>query len=445
MLNWAIVNSWLRNLRTRGKGATVCLLRVFGRMGRGIDRWVRSIEPWGVFLAFFTGLVALIVALVALSIELDDRQSQRIIRAWEVVFDAREILASSISVPAAESLAPGSSLPPLFHSQPALIFHPPPVPVLGSGVRQALQFLNSEFEESGCCGIVHWLSKLLAGNRSRPCIFPDKKRESFQGLRLPRIDISEAQLPDVDLTEANLTEANLTEANLTEANLTKANLSNAHLDEANLSGADLTGANLSDAVLTRAGLAGAVLTTANLSGASLVGADLSDAVLSGADLTGADLSGADLIRVNLSEMDLIDVTLTGANLTEVDLTDATLALVDMRGTKFDDVQLPDIQDNMCIWHDATGPTQSWPQPADSCRERLLKFLTDLACQNPSTAEAVVRRYADISEPDKPIPSRILNPTAVARVLLEISPGACPALEPHREQLRQISALETATP
>ena len=371
------------------------LLCVFSHMGRGIHRFVRRIEPW-VLLATSA---AVIPSLVALTIELEDRQSQRIFQAWEVVFDASKILVASRSQQKTEDAnsTPNNGSPPPFY----------PPPVLGSGVRHALQFLNSKFEESGCSSIIHGLSKLLAGNRSRKCIFPDKGRESFKGLKLPQIDISGVRLPNADLREMDLFDATLTGATLINADLFESTLIGA-----TLSAADLTRADLTRADLTRATLAGAELTKAELVGVK----KLSNATLTGADLTGADLTGADL-------------------------TNATFNLVDLRGATLDRAQLPDVQDgDMCIWHDATGPTQSWTEPADDCRERLLKFLTDLACQDRPTAEAVVRQHADISEPEEQIPP-ILDPTEVARALLETDPDVCAAVNPHREDLRKILVLK----
>ena len=448
IIKFYIVRSCLRNLWTKGKETTVRLLRVFGRMGRGIDRWVRSTEPWGVvasifarfatfvtFFARFATLVALFLAVVALGIEVEDRQSQRIFRAWEVVFDASDILddLSPSQEQTFERDTLGSSQPP---------------PVIGSGVRQALQFLNRDFEGLWCGYVIRYASQLMTGNPYRKCVFPDKKRESFNGLRLPRIDISGAQLPDADLTQADLTQADLTQADLTDADLSNANLTEAKLIDANLSQANLTSTNLTRTDLTKVDLTGVTLADAtligvDLSGATLIGMNLARAILTDATLFNITLTDADLREAILTGADLRDARLTKADLTKADLTkadltDATLDLVDLRGSTLDSAQLPDVQDeDMCVWHDATGPTQSWVEPADSCRDRLLEFLTELACRDRLTADAVVQKYVDISEPEEQIPPRILDPTEVARTLLEIDPDKCPPLEPHREDLRKI--------
>ncbi len=390
------LSSYLRNLWRKGKESTVRLLCVFGRIVRSIHRVVCLIAPWSIFFA----LSAVILTLITLMIDLEDRQSQRIFRAWEVVFDASSSRSSS------EDMGPA----------------------LGSSVRLALVFLNRDFDGFLCGDIIRYISEFMTGNQFHNCVFPRKKRESFKDIVLPLgMNLSEALLSGADFREATLRGATLTGADLTEADLTEVDLTEADLTETTLTAVNLTGAILTEADFTGATLVGATLT----------GADLREADLTAVNLTGAILRKADLTGAILADANPTGADLTGANLTGAALASASLDLVDLREATLDDVQLPNVRDDMCIWYDVMDATQSWPKPADVCRERLLDFLTELACQNRTTANVVVRRHATVSELEERVPPRILDPTEVSHALLKTDSDECPALDPHRSVLRQL--------
>ena len=132
-----------------GKRSTASLERVSIRMVLAVHRFVCSIQPWGVFAT----LAALVITLIGLMVDLEDRQSERVFRAWEVVLDASKILADSGTGEYQEVSGRGSINGPMQN------FLSPPV--LGSSVRQALQFLNEDFEKSGCNIIISFLSEII--------------------------------------------------------------------------------------------------------------------------------------------------------------------------------------------------------------------------------------------------------------------------------------------
>jgi hypothetical protein len=102
--------------------------------------------------------------------------------------------------------------------------------------------------------------------------------------RLLKADLSEAVLVRADPRGANLGEADLSEATLFKANLGGVVLRKANLARANLLGATLVEADLIRATLIGTNLAGADLSRAELVGAKLVGTDLSRAELERAQL-----------------------------------------------------------------------------------------------------------------------------------------------------------------
>ena len=170
-------------------------------------------------------MIGVVIALITILVELEDRQSERTFTAWQVVRAG----------------------------------------AVGSSHREAVEYLNREFAGFLCEGWVNSISRLLTGNRRRECLIPKKERESLAGLQAAGADLAGADLTDADLMIADLTGANLTGADLT--------------------GADLTGATLEGATLKDATLIGAHLASANLTGADLTGADLKGAYLGGAFLT----------------------------------------------------------------------------------------------------------------------------------------------------------------
>jgi uncharacterized protein YjbI with pentapeptide repeats len=153
-------------------------------------------------------------------------------------------------------------------------------------------------------------------------------------VRLPKVDLREADLSGAYLHEANLEGADARCVQLPEAKLQGAALSGLWAVEANLARADLSRAQaekpvFNRAVLERAALDNAVLRgakfiEANLYGASFVEADLSGAVLKGADITDADFTSANLEQANMAGLVLRKATFTGsrfagANLSQCDL------------------------------------------------------------------------------------------------------------------------------
>ncbi|MFI5689498.1 pentapeptide repeat-containing protein [Streptomyces sp. NPDC051636] len=168
----------------------------------------------------------------------------------------------------------------------------------------------------------------------------DLSKTDLRGLRFTERE--PIKLPGVDLTDADLRAAFLIGADLHKATLHKANLESADLDRANLRGADMSGASLPWTNLVGADLRRADMgcgeesfdadtgdelgryNCVNLQYASLEGADLRNAKMSDADLrnaflSGADLRGADLARSNLSNADLTNADFRGAKLTNVKL------------------------------------------------------------------------------------------------------------------------------
>ena len=277
------------------------------RGARGCHRIVREFEPWGIV---FT-LIGLVVALITIVIDLEDRQSERVFRAWQIV---REFESRNTALDGRFEVGAG-----------------------GSSMREALELLNRQFDGFVCVSGVGWISEALTGNDRRECLIPLKERELLTGLRgsfayllginlegahLSGANLTGAILVDADLSYADLSQAglegarlyltDLTSADLTGADLTYADLSDADLSDADLRSANLTGANLSRATLTRARLVGADLSDADLSQAGLEGARLYFTDLTGADLTGADLSGTDIGRANLTGADIDQSQLNAA-------------------------------------------------------------------------------------------------------------------------------------
>ncbi|GAB2606911.1 hypothetical protein GCM10027168_44710 [Streptomyces capparidis] len=151
-------------------------------------------------------------------------------------------------------------------------------------------------------------------------------------IRLPEVDLSEADLRSAvlsgaDLRKASMNHANLEGADFTEVDLRGAQLTGARLDSSRFDNADLRGADMSCAGFRMDATTGEVLEhleCAELQYASLDGADLRNVQMSHADLrdaslVGADLRGADLARANLTNADLTNADFRGAKLTGVEL------------------------------------------------------------------------------------------------------------------------------
>ena len=425
------------------------MMHFLGRIERSMHRlvccahrFVCTIEPWGIF---FT-VVAVFLTLIALMIELEDRQSQRIFQAWEIVLDANKILNEDNSSQRQEASRQSPNGSSSRHIQLP--------PVLGSSVRQALEFLNRDFKGQFCYKIIHSISEWMTGNKSRKCVFPQKNREAFKGLELPEIDISGAKLQYANLEQANFSRANLNNVDLENANLRQVNLREAELEGAILTNANLTSATLIKTELTKvknlkgAKFEDANFTDADLSSLDLVGMNFSRAILKGANLFNVNLFHADLKGTELTHADLRGANLTGASLTDANLTGAILTtdkleFVDLRGATLNGTYLPYMHNkNLCVWHDAKGATKLWPEPAVDCHTRFLELLTRQACQDNWMADIVVDRYVELSESDESIRPRILNQKEFARALLKAVSNDCPALARHRGRLQQILKQDT---
>ncbi|MGW7507655.1 pentapeptide repeat-containing protein [Streptomyces massasporeus] len=142
------------------------------------------------------------------------------------------------------------------------------------------------------------------------------------------------KLPEVDLREADLRQASLGGADLRKAWLAGANLEEADLEKANLRGADLSGASLSNSFL-----AGADLRRAAMACIEMLHERLTCVDMQSADLTGADLRNATIRDVNLDSALLIGADLRGADLTGANLSNAVLTVADFRGAKLTDTEL----------------------------------------------------------------------------------------------------------
>ena len=271
-----------------------------GRMFGSAHHIVRAIEPWSILLT----LIGLVLAFSTIMVEAEDRRSERIFRAWEVV----------LRVTDTDQGRPLGS---------------------GSAIRQALEYLNRRFDGWGCFDLITRLSIEMTGNDKRRCLFPRKNRESLSRLSMGGIDLS-----DVDLRHANLTESILSNVNFVDAMLSDATFNGSTIVDGRFNGADLQRAKFYDATLS-----GVFLLCADMSGAELGAAtlstvvasdlttsmlcrkqsmgpyalELSDANLSGADISNADLRFSNLTNAKFGAAVLEDTKLCGANISGVEM------------------------------------------------------------------------------------------------------------------------------
>lgn len=250
---------------------------------RGSHRFVRHFEPWGVVIA----IVGLSMAVVSMLIDLEDQQSERVFRAWQVVAEFQVDEEQAGTTRRIQGRDDGR-------------------PQIGTFLREAVELLNREFEGFLCLPGVNRLSYQLTGSEDRECLFPKKRSEVLYGI----------SLRDANLVAAHLPRANLNGANLSYASLGGANLTGSFLLGSDLSHADLANAQLRCATLSRAILRHSSLEGANLRRAFLVDAELQHANLGGAELIEAKLLGADLKGADLGRARLRDADLSGARLAE---------------------------------------------------------------------------------------------------------------------------------
>jgi hypothetical protein len=133
------------------------------------------------FLAEFMAAVALVIALVGFWLEVQNREEDRVNRAWSLVAAAKEVQGNV-------------------------------------GLIEALEMLNARRI--------------------------DMSRLEMPSAYLHWVRLEGARLDQANLTKADLVGANLTGAYLESANLSEADLMGAVLTKANLTGADLSGAYL---------------------------------------------------------------------------------------------------------------------------------------------------------------------------------------------------------
>jgi len=298
------------------------LRRVVARVGHG-----RLIVRAGILAVEILSLVIVIPTVVTFVLELDDRRTERRLRAWEIILE----IGNQVGEPVAS----------------------------GSAARDALRVLNHEYAGRFCGTVVRRLSEFLGGDRNRRCLIPAIERDRLTGVRLPYVDLTGIDLENAILRGADLRETTLDTARLGDTEFTGAALNGARLNrtdmrDAILNGADLAGAQLTladlgntqlngapeelgivrtqslerrqqagvsdgggvildDASLMFASLADARMYNSSLRNANLVGADLADAELGAADVTGAlvllaDFSGAAVRGVRGLEQEMLDST-----------------------------------------------------------------------------------------------------------------------------------------
>ena len=185
------------------------------------DAWL-----WTEVAAVVIGLAFIIPTAIALWIDLEDRKTQRIAQAWELV--TRPAPGNSGKVPALEYLnSQGLSLVGIDLSTESNG---------GQSYLGHVDLSHADLYESDLSGATPF-------------------RADFSGSILGRANLSKADLRIADLKETSLVDANLSGADLSGANLYMANFRNANLEYAdfelaNFQGARFDGANLPGAKLS---------------------------------------------------------------------------------------------------------------------------------------------------------------------------------------------------
>lgn len=307
--------------------------------------------------------------------------------------------------------------------------------------------------------------------------------EEIGGLRAGGMDIARAW---DNVSSLDLTDRTFRYANFRRAKFINADMSFARLDGADLSYAELVGVSLSYADLIDVNLNHSDLSGSSLLSARLYGANLEEAKLYATDLTRTRLYGANLFRAKLYGTDLSHSTLDGANLREALLYGSILRKTQLHGAYLHETLLrlvnlkhisqeidgwPKIEEDIrsslywsgyrkstidhlvneihedydghserlglnglnyqpisdeCVWHKNTGPTEGWPTPEPNCVEKLRELLTRIACQNTSTASAIVN-WIDKRWIDSLIRDNLVN----------VVSDKCSALDLHRDYIRRI--------
>ena len=255
-------------------------------------------------------LLALMATLTAFWLELDDRRTERRLRAWEFILD--------VSTEIANRQEPVAS---------------------GSAVRDALRVLNHNYPGKFCNRRIQQLSASIGGDVSRKCIIPTFERDRLTGLQLPHVDLTGVELQHVIFSRADLQWAVLDDAILTDSDFTGAALNGARLNRADLSNAALNGTDFEGARLTLANFTGTHLLRAN---ASDLGTARTEArvrrLVAGTvgtswnDVAPTILDGADLMFANLSEVTSEGVSFRGANLYGASLVNSEFKDANFTGT-----------------------------------------------------------------------------------------------------------------
>ena len=183
-----------------------------------LKRFVEAFQPWGIVFAF----LGLLGAVVAFMVESEDRQSERIFRAWDVVLTSTGQSAYKLTRGDNRLRRPDA------------------------GLRRGLEYLNRDFEGRWCNSVANAISVYVTGNDQRRCVFPRKPRELLMVL-----DLRSTSLQGVQLSDAMLAFSDFRKSFLINANFSRANLLYTDLSEALVVGVDFRGADFQNSILTK--------------------------------------------------------------------------------------------------------------------------------------------------------------------------------------------------
>ena len=257
------------------------------------------------------GLVVVLPTLITFLLELDDRRTERRLRAWEILLEIRSQVTA-----ANEPVASGSA------------------------ARDALRILNHDYAGRFCGEPIRRISEFLGGDVNRRCVIPAIERDALAGV----------QLPDVDLTGIELQQAILRRADLQGATIDTADLRGVDFTDASLNGARLNLVSLQGGTLNGVDFRGAQLNLAELSKTELLSTDSGRVILDQAALVFADLSKAKLSQASLTAANLYGANFAESELSGTDLTGSLLVLADLSGADLRGVEglTPQMLDSTCI-------------------------------------------------------------------------------------------------